>query len=249
MYPEIHVTAHLSLPSYLMVISLTYCLALIWLVKRTDQFDMDQNVALDIALAIMIGGLVGARLFHVFYEAPQFYWEHPLEILKIWKGGFVFYGGAFMAFIGGVGVVKWNKEKVGPWADLFAPIGAFGYGLGRLACLLNGCCYGKYCDLPWNIGGRHPTPLYALLMESIILALLLWAERKRQQPHSLFRASGQIFFLWIGLHGLARILMEILRDDDRGPLLFSWSISTWMSLLLILVSSVGLFIHRPTSRS
>ncbi|MCB0362965.1 MAG: prolipoprotein diacylglyceryl transferase [Bdellovibrionales bacterium] len=239
MYPSIQLTDQLTLPSYLLVISLTYCLALLWLVKRADQYSMDRAMALDLALGIMLGGFLGARLFHVLYEEPAFYWKHPLELFKVWKGGFVFYGGAISAFLISLGIVLVRKGSVGQWADLFAPIGAFGYGLGRLGCLLNGCCFGKYCEYPWNLNSRHPTAAYASIGEFAILGLLLFVERRRNNPKSLFFRPGRIFLLWIGLHGISRLFMESLREDDRGPELFSLSISSWISIFLVALSLTG----------
>lgn len=237
MYPEIHITSEISLPTYLITVSLTYCLGLLWLVKRTADKGMDRTTALDIAFAVMVGGFLGARLFHVFYELPDYYRTRPIEIFKFWNGGFVFYGGAFLAFVSGFALVKWKRQQVGPWADLFTPVAALGYALGRIGCLLNGCCYGKYCDLPWNINGRHPAPAYATLLEFCILGILLFCER--MQPRSpkkwlSLNQPGRLFVLWMGLHGISRLFLESVRADDRGPsLIFDLSISSWISLSFV----------------
>lgn len=251
MYPEISISTLFSIPTYVVIISITYCICLLWLVRRASQYNLNGIIALDLALILMVSGLIGGRLFHVLYEAPEFYFQHPMEVLKIWKGGFVFYGGALLAFFNGFIFIKWKRESPGIWSDLLAPIASLGYALGRLACLLNGCCYGKHCDLPWSIQGRHPAPAYATIMELGLLALLLKMEKLKRKGHQLpFMApAGNLFALWVLLHGMARILMESLRDDDRGPFLFNFSISTWISLILIICSLCFLYLNNKSNSS
>ena len=241
MYPVIHLTDSIFLPTYLLVVSLVYCLSLAWVLKRATRLKMDRILTLDIALTTMIGGFAGARLFHILYEEPHHYIKAPLEVLKFWNGGVVFYGGAIGAVLSSLVLLKIHGEQFGPWLDLYTPIGAFGYGLGRFACLLNGCCYGSHCDLPWSLGGRHPAPLYASLWELSVLAGIVVLERKRSDlSFKGLTQPGGFFFLWIGLHAIGRTLMEIFRADDRGPQPLGISISTWISMGLIITSVVGI---------
>jgi len=88
----------MAIPTYLLIISITYSLGIVWVVKRSQKLALDRSMALDICLCVMLGGFLGARLFHILYEMPNYYWEQPKEIFKFWQGGFVFYGGAIGAF-------------------------------------------------------------------------------------------------------------------------------------------------------
>ncbi len=177
---------------------------------------------------------MGSRLMHVFYEQPSFYFEQPLRIFMLWEGGFVFYGGAMGGFFLGWVIFKISKEPWRPWADFMAPVVAFGYGFGRIGCFLGGCCYGKISHLPWAttlptmIESRHPTQIYASILEWGIGFLLLFLEKKKQPMF-----PGTLFFLWLSLHSVGRIFMEFLRDDFRGPLIFGLSLSTALSLLFL----------------
>lgn len=209
---------------------------------------------MDLCMAAMVGGFVGARLFHIVYEQPMFYWSHPEQIWRIWEGGYVFYGGFIGGFLAVSAVIKLKSLDFFNWADFFAPLLALGYALGRLACFLNGCCYGRACDLPWALsmphlaGGdkfilRHPTQLYATFIELFIFLILIFLERKKQitQTHlnKWFTPKGQLFFLWMALHSLSRIFMEYFRADFRGNLVLNLSISTWISVIFLIA---GLFI-------
>ncbi len=224
------------------MISLAVTLASLWFLRRARQNRLAQTFAIDLTLAIFVGGFLGARLLHVFFEEPEFYRVTPLRILQIWNGGFVYLGGVAGATFAAWLFCDWKKQPFLLWADIAAPAAAFSYALGRWACFLNGCCYGKYCELPWAVfmqgGHRHPTQIYASLTESLTILILLKMESR------LKKAAGALFALWLVLHGLGRIVMECFRDDPRGQLIWGFSLGTWMSLGLILCG-LGLFLTRP----
>ena len=84
------------------------------------------------------------------------------EIFMIQHGGLVYYGGLIGATLAGFIYVHWKKLPMWKMADVLAPSIALGSVFGRIGCLLNGCCYGRACDLPW---ADHfpPTPRPAVL--------------------------------------------------------------------------------------
>lgn len=235
----------LALPTYYIVISAVLMVTTLFVAKRADQKKYSGSLALEIYLNVLIAGVLGARLFHVLYEAPAFYFHNPLEILYFWQGGFVFYGGVLGGLLGGWLTVKKKEQPFELWLDFFAPILSLGYALGRMACFFTGCCYGRACDLPWappfttvelrsgasSIIYRHPTQLYAVILELIVFAVVLYIEKRR-----MFTRSGNLFFAWLGLHSLGRIVMEMFRDDDRGSLIGPFSVATVLSLIFILIA-------------
>jgi len=253
-FPVIEISNDVFLPTYLLLISAVYCFALLWIYRRAVNQGFAVNATLDLSLYIMIGGFVGARLLHVVYENPNYYLENPLDIFKIWQGGFVFYGGALGVLAAALIWLKKNGQAFGPWADLFAPVIAGGYALGRIGCFLAGCCFGRVCHLPWAVVFPraveapealpiHPTQLYATFWGLGVMALILFLEKKRKPlGQSLYfgflQKPGALIALWFFLHGWGRVMMEHFRADFRGPLLFSLSISTWLSIGLIIGSSV-----------
>ena len=90
----------LTLPTYYVVISAVLMVTTLFVAKRADQKKYSGSLALDMYLSILSAGVVGARVFHVLYEAPAFYFHNPLEILYFWQGGFVFYGGVLGGLLG-----------------------------------------------------------------------------------------------------------------------------------------------------
>ncbi len=256
MYPYLKLSEQLLIPTFYLVISLTASFLALWVVYRARSKNLPVSDALDIGLALLVGGFLGARLFHVLYEEPQFYFAHPMEILKLWHGGYVFYGGVFGALALGSLLLWYKQKKLGntgfastfwPWADFFAPIVALGYALGRIGCFLNGCCFGHPSSLPWaltfpshshwgmSLSSRHPTQLYAFVWEMLLVGALLWWDRRGSKLTSSPPIPGQLFLLWLAGHSLGRILMELFRDDFRGPQMLGGilSISSLISLVLL----------------
>lgn len=250
MYPIIPITPTLGIPTYYLVLSLAICASLLWLVRRAGESHLSREITLDTSLIVMVGGFIGGRIFHVFYEDFDYYREDWLRIFQFWNGGFVFYGGAIL---GGLLSISYLNIKTRglfeSYLDLFAPPLSFSYAVGRIACLLAGCCYGKYCELPWAISGRHPTQAYAALWEFGTLLILLGCEKIPAQSRrpAFLGKSGSIFYLWMILHASGRILMEAYRDDFRGPSL-GLSISSWISVAVIFLAFIFL-LRKPASKN
>lgn len=235
------------LPTYFLISSLAFIAALFFLVTRAKSLRLSRNRALDTALVLMTTGFVGSRLFHVFFEEPSYYAEDPSRVLEVWRGGFVWYGGAVFGALCSLTFLKWKREPIARYLDLFAPVGALGYAIGRVACLFTGCCFGDVCLLkgsnPYeDFAFRYPTQLLAIIFEFGALFALLRLEKTREDSR-WFGRQGQIFFTWLMLHGIGRILMESLRGDPRGEFILGLSISTWISALLIAIS-LAIFVKR-----
>jgi phosphatidylglycerol---prolipoprotein diacylglyceryl transferase len=238
MYPVISLGT-IQLPTYLLIISLIYTTHLFWLLSRGSKFNFDRNKVLDVAMAVMIGGFVGARILHIVWEEPSYYLENPAQVFYFWQGGYVFFGGLIGAITSGLFVIRKDKLNWHKWLDLFAPLVASGYAIGRLSCLAAGCCYGKRTDVPWCITFPHgveapaavclhPTQVYASLWEASVLSLLLFLEnKKRLKP-------GQLFFMWLALHAVGRIWQEYFRADYRGPVFLGVTVSTAIASVLFL---------------
>lgn len=224
---------------YQFVGALLWLIAVYWGLKRVD---LKRVFGIDLAFLILVSGLVGGRFFHVFYEDLSFYQQEPLAALKLWQGGFVFYGGLFFALLSAFIFCRLKQQSFLAWADFFAPYLAAGYIYGRLGCFIAGCCFGSYCDLPWAIAEKHPTQLYAMMTEFLVLLFLL-SEKKQARPR------GVIFGWWLVGHGIGRIFMEHYRADFRGEFILGLSISFWVSLLIILAGSGLLILKSGPNKS
>ena len=93
----------LNIPTYFFVISLSCCLCVFWFYRRCRSFGLSQEKGMELGLILLVTGFIGARLVHIFFENPSHYLSHPVEIFYFWQGGFVFYGGALLAYLS----VRW----------------------------------------------------------------------------------------------------------------------------------------------
>lgn len=135
-----------DLPVYgwgtMLFVALVSCL---WLCGRLAQRQgIERTLIYDLALWLVVGGLVGARLTF-FLQYPQ-YFTSPWQLFAVWDGGMVSFG----AFLGGTAafllaydrLLRRRGVRFWQMADLLAPGLALGFCIGRFGCLLNGCCYG-----------------------------------------------------------------------------------------------------------
>jgi phosphatidylglycerol:prolipoprotein diacylglycerol transferase len=134
-------------------------------VVRARQVGLDHEYVLALTIWLVVGGVIGARLFYVIEN-----WERLsmgkgpggllLEVINIPEGGLVVYGGLIGAAVAFFVFVRKHQLPFWPLADLVAPSLAIGLALGRIGCFLNGCCYGGPTDQPWAVtfpkyGTRH----------------------------------------------------------------------------------------------
>lgn len=173
----------------------------------------------DITLCLMAGAILGARTVYVTtYWKEQFAGKPFFEIFAIWNGGLVYYGGLIGAAVAGFLYIHWKKMPLWKTADAFAPSIALGSVFGRIGCLLNGCCYGKACSLPWAItfpAGNpldpptypvHPTEIYDALLNLGLYLFLAWLFRRK-------KFDGQVFATFLICYAITRSIVEHFRGD------------------------------------
>jgi phosphatidylglycerol:prolipoprotein diacylglycerol transferase len=123
---------------------------------RGRRAGLNPELIISLAVWLVVSGVIGARLFFVVEYwhdnfAGRSFRDTLLEILNFPQGGLVIFGGLIGAAIGFVIFVRRQRLPLLAMADLVAPSAAIGLALGRIGCLLNGCCYGGQTDLPWHV--------------------------------------------------------------------------------------------------
>jgi phosphatidylglycerol:prolipoprotein diacylglycerol transferase len=234
--------------SYGLMLALAYLLGLYFAKVRAERLGMDGNKIMDLGIWLIVAALVGAKLMLVIVDFDYFL-NQPDAIWSLVRAGGVFYGGLLAAF----GVALWlvRRYKLNMWttADLMAPGIALGHVVGRLGCLLAGCCYGRPTDVPWgivftdpaaqaNVGTPlgiplHPTQIYDAGAELLILVFLLATER-RGKPF-----PGRTFWWYMLLYAVSRFVVEMYRGDDRGMML-GFSTSQVVSVVVVPLALVML---------
>jgi phosphatidylglycerol:prolipoprotein diacylglycerol transferase len=169
-----------TLHTYGLFVALGFFLGITWIGRQGPQAGLPSSIGETLLGPFLLGGIGGARLFYVFFHLSD-YAAHPLNVLKIWEGGLVWYGGVLGGAAAAVWVLRKKNIPLGPAADLTAPAAALGQALGRLGCFFAGCCYGRTCSLPWAVTFRRPdslaplnTPLHPAQLYEFILNLGLF---------------------------------------------------------------------------
>jgi len=227
--------------SYGVLLAAAYLLGL-WLgVRRANAAGLDGNRVLDLGIWVIIAALVGAKALLFFVDFRQFT-SSWAEFTTLLRSGGVFYGGLIAAVV--VCIYQLRKHQLPLWtsADLFAPGIALGYTVGRLGCLMAGCCYGRPTDVSWaitftdpaanlNVGTPlnvplHPTQIYESFAGLAIFLILMALERRGRQ------FSGRTFWMFVLLYSISRFFIEFYRGDERGFMFNAVSTSQAISIIL-----------------
>ncbi len=164
----------------------------------------------------MLGVVLGGRLGEVLFYQPAHFFANPLDIFKVWQGGMSFHGGFLGVLVAMSLWARKTRRNVLDVYDFIAPMVPLGYAAGRLGNFINHELPGRLADpgLPWAMlwpgveGPRHPSPLYQMLLDGIVVFIILWPYARKQRPRL---AVGAMFTL---LYGCARFVTEYFRVPD-----------------------------------
>lgn len=251
MHPILFDFGNFTIYSYGVLLAAAYLLGLQFALMRARARGLDAQRVMDLGIWIIISALVGAKLLLLVVDFRQFT-NNPRDLLSLARSGGVFYGGLIAAVV--VALLYLRRHKLPLWTttDVFAPGIALGHIVGRLGCLLAGCCFGKPTTVPWAITFRdpaatanvgtplgvplHPTQLYEAGAEALILAfLLLWEKKGRPFP-------GRTFWTYMLLYGISRFAIEFYRGDSRGMVFDALSTSQFVSVVLVPLSIAMLIV-------
>ncbi|HSL22145.1 MAG TPA: prolipoprotein diacylglyceryl transferase [Vicinamibacterales bacterium] len=240
MHPLLFEIGAFPVYTYGVLLAAAYLTGLWLAVRRARARGLNGDRVMDLGIWIIASALVGAKLLLLVVDFG-YYSSHPAELFTVFRSGGVFYGGLIAA----VAVAMWymRRAKLPLWntTDAFAPGIALGHVVGRIGCVMAGCCYGRPTSVPWAITFTspiaadyvgtpldvplHPTQLYEAGAELIILVLLLATERRgRNFP-------GRTFWLYMLLYAITRFVIEFYRGDPRGAVGI-FSTSQFISIVL-----------------
>ncbi|MDZ7760460.1 MAG: prolipoprotein diacylglyceryl transferase [Desulfovermiculus sp.] len=222
MHPVLIDIGPLTIHSYGFFIAAGFLLGMWLTMREAPMYGLNRQFVPDLAFYLIVSAVVGSRILYVLLD-PRPFLADPLLIFQFWKGGLVFVGGVAAAMATAWVVIRIKGEPFWRWADAFAPGIAAGQFLGRIGCLMAGCCYGKPTSLPWAITFTHPqslaplhiplhpTQLYHSLAGLVTCVLLLSLRSK-------FPVPGQRFAMFLILYAFFRFGIELFRGDFRGVL-------------------------------
>ena len=251
MFPKLFDLGPIGVYTYGVLLAAAYLVALQVGMVRARARGLDADRVMDLGIYCIISALVGAKLLLIIVDFGD-YWEDPARLVTIVRSGGVYYGGFILAVTVAFWFIRRHRLPLWTTCDVFAPGIVLAQAVGRIGCLMAGCCYGRPTDLPWGITftnplaaansgtplgvALHPTQLYESAAALLILGILLVSERRgRSFP-------GRTFWSYLLLYPAARFFIEFYRGDPRGTVLDLVSTSQFISLLLIPTSIVMLII-------
>ncbi len=221
----------------------------IWFVRGTG---IKREVIYGVAPWAVIGGIIGARLFHVIDYLASTYINNPMQILQFWYGLSI-----FGAILGGTLAVviyaKIGNLHFGHFADAVAPAVILAQAVGRIGCTINGDAWGAPTSLPWAFvyihpsaaattlfwgEPTHPSPVYEIIWDLMVFSVL-WRFRGRLKP------DGSLFLLYLSLYSFGRFFIEFSRAVTSAQVNVAGVLHTpHFVALLVMVICITLFIYR-----
>lgn len=226
-----------------------------WLLERRYRAKGGpEDVSLDIAVWMIISGIVGARIYHVITTPGPYFGENGdlTKIIRVWEGGLGIWGAISLGAVGAWIGLRRRGLRLAPFADALAPGLLIAQAIGRLGNYFNQELYGRPTDLPWAleidpeniVGGYpprttfHPTFLYEALWCLAGAVLLVALERR-------FRLrGGQAFWLYVMIYTAGRVWVENLRIDE-AQIVLGLRLNVWTAIIMFVIAT-ALFLWRTS---
>jgi len=240
MHPYLFTTESLSLPTYGTLYLLAFLASIFTIAHLSTRLGIPFWRMVDLGFMFAIAGEVGARITFLITEWPRFQ-DGTISLKQFFLAGRVVLGGVVVGTLFAMWLFHRYRLPVLPVCDAAITGVTLGMGIGRMGCLMAGCCYGKPTDLWWGItftdplahafSGTpldvplHPTQILQALDAFVLFAFLYWMFGRR-------RFDGQVLALYFLLQGMSRFLVEFLRDDPRGGAA-GFATSQWIGLAML----------------
>jgi len=186
----------------------------------------------------VLGVILGGRLGYVLFYKPLHFLGNPVDIIKVWEGGMSFHGGFLGVAVAAILVARKYNMRWLALTDFIAPMIPIGLGMGRIGNFINAELYGRVTDVAWGMvfrvhgagdKPRHPSQLYQVALEGVLLFVVLWLFSSKQRP------MGAVSGIFLIGYGACRFFVEYFRepDDFLGLLSLGFTMGQWLSLPML----------------
>jgi len=256
------------LRAYALCILVGIVIAVWWTVRRYAARGGVGDTVIDCAIAAVPAGIIGGRVYHVITDHERYFGEgkHWTDAFNITAGGLGIWGAVVLGGLAVWGVLKYKKLPLAPFADAVAPPILLAQAIGRLVNWFNQERYGGESDAPWVLeiyrrvteSGRvdnmdgvsdgtviatvQPTFLYELVWNLLVVALLVWADRR-------FRlGGGRVFMLYVAGYTFGRFFIELIRTDPATTVFGDVRVNSVTSAVVFVVAVALFFWTRKRTR-
>jgi len=240
-------------------------LAAIFVILRlAGPYSVSKDFIIDSSFYLIFGGVIGARLYHVFLEWP-YYLQYPSEIVKVWHGGLAIHGAIITGAV--ISFFLARKNGVNPWLLLaiFAAGMPLAQAVGRWGNYFNQELFGLPTALPWgipilpahrpaayfNYQYFHPAFLYESLGNLVIFCVLLFLHFRIIKGRKFStRYYQSVLAAYLAMYSVLRFFMEFIRVDE-GHIIFGLRFPQWASIFIFgaVVAGCGWLALRGRVRS
>jgi phosphatidylglycerol:prolipoprotein diacylglycerol transferase len=227
-HPEILSLGPLHIRSFGLMLALSFLVGAALALGEARRKGIDETRLVNLILVILVTSIAGARAMYVGTHLAEFA-GRPLAALALWEGGLTLYGGFAAGTLGGFLYMARAGLPPHLTADVLAPPFALGYGIARIGCFLNGCCFGLPAGAPWGVvfpagsapdlqfpgQALYPSQLYNSAAGIGLFLLLLWLRPRLKAP-------GQLWWGFVVLFSLIRIPIDQTRYYEPSAYLARW---------------------------
>ncbi len=233
----------LPLRAYALFIIVGIIVAVWWGDRRWQARGGQPGDVLDVALISVPFGLVGGRLYHVITDWWRYFGDDGkglAAVFQVWDGGLGIWGAVALGGVGAWVGCRWKGIKLPPFGDALAPAILAAQAIGRIGNYFNQELYGDSTTVPWGlelyqrvnpdtgatgvsvidgvsnghvVGVVHPTFLYELVWNLLIVAALVFVDRRFRIGH------GRLFALYVAGYCVGRFWIELMRTDEATHIL------------------------------
>lgn len=222
MHPIICKIGPFTVYAYGLMLTIAFLVGSFLARQEAERQGVHSEIIFNFAFIVFISGIIGARLLYIIQNLI-YYLKNPSEMFMLQRGGLSWFGGLFLGSICGSIYLKKQRLPIYKTVDLVIPFVALSQAIGRIGCLLNGCCFGLTFI---------PIQVYASLILIVIFAILRFLQTR---PHP----AGEIFFMYLLLYSLKRFFLEFFRQDNE-LIFFGLTLFQLLSILTFVIGTIGL---------
>ena len=231
MYPRLYFTDSISVSMYALIYMIAIVTGIVvgYLGNKSYKIPVQDFPAM--AFWTILSGMIGAKLFHIFFSSWQSFLQHPIHTL-FRSGGWMYYGLEVCGLIGILVFLTIKRLPVWRQLDVIGLVLLISHSVGRWGCFFHGCCYGTPTEVPWAVqfpqlpGPVHPTQIYESVVLFIGFVFVIVFRKK-------FKIPGTIFVFYLFYYSIFRFFNEFFRGDVNRFGFFHYSPSQYVAMVLI----------------